>query len=102
MSIALDRFLGAFWIELEYLLCGTCLDDDHAESVRNHVMELACDPRLLLGYDAAGVCLALALESCGFLLDLAHVGATRADAVAQQQAGMIRNTIRAAESPKLL
>ena len=52
--------------------------------MRDHVVQLARDPRLLLGQDAARLGLALPLESSRLLLDLADVGASGADAVAEQ------------------
>ena len=52
--------------------------------MRDDVVQLARDPRLLLGRRPARLGFALPLEPLGLLLDLAHVRAARADAVAEQ------------------
>ena len=48
-------------------------------------MELAGDPRLLFRGGASRLAFALPLEPVGLLLDLADIGAARADAVAEQR-----------------
>jgi len=62
-----------------------CLNDDHAQRVRNDIVQLAGDARLLLRGCAPRFALSLPLEPVSLLFDLADVGATRADAVPQQR-----------------
>jgi hypothetical protein len=67
----------------EHLPPTGCLEHHHADVVRDHVVELACDARLLLCGRAALVLLAFALETFGLLLELAVVRAPRAQVVAE-------------------
>src|SRR5204863_460012 len=78
-----DRLAGARGVEPEGVVRRARLDDDDAERVGNDVMELTGDARLLLRHCAPRLALSLALEPLCLLLDLTHVGAPRADAVAE-------------------
>ena len=71
-------------LDFEDVVGGGGLHDDHAERMRDDVVQLARDPRLLLGRGAPRVGLASVLEPVGLLLDLADVRPARADAVAEQ------------------
>src|SRR5262249_50909461 len=61
------------WVGGEDLVRRGRLDDDHAQVVRDHVVHLARDPRLLLGRGATRVRLLLTLELRGTLLDRPQV-----------------------------
>jgi hypothetical protein len=69
---------------LEDVVRGRRLHDHHAQVVRDDVVQLARDARLFLGNCARGLALPLALEPLGLLLELPHVPAPDADAVAEE------------------
>src|SRR5262249_8513765 len=70
---AAHRALRVGWVGGEDLVRRSRLDDDHAQVVRDHVVHLARDPRLLLGRGAMRVRLLLTLEVRGTLLDRPQV-----------------------------
>jgi len=71
--------------ELERVIGRACLDDDDAERVRDDVVQLAGNARLLFGGDASRLAFALSLEPVRLLLDLTDVGTARPDAVPEQR-----------------
>ena len=48
LSIARIGCAGERWIELEDVVCGSCLNDDDAQRVRDDVVQLSADARLFL------------------------------------------------------
>src|SRR5919201_1819167 len=68
---------------VEDVAAGRRLHDHDAHVVRDHVVELARDARLLLRDRARRLRFALAFEPRGLLLELARIGAPRAEVVAE-------------------
>jgi hypothetical protein len=71
------RALRVGWVLRKDGIGGGGLDDDHAEVVRDHVVDLAGNPCLLLEHRLSRVRFLLALELSGSVLDRAEVRAAR-------------------------